>query len=344
MVENSTAFESTSSFSLGDSISIVSHTGSDLNSANPNQGSAGDGGGGILILDGESTCRENEAMSSVLSLPGTFSLPSEIGSIEGTLEEVEDPEAKNKLTIHKHLAWLLVSIFGLTMAISIHGLNYLTKYNLEMQQDLREAKETILTMERELEETKLKSKGEWIDYSPDEAEYYTLFDNCWIKAKARWCDKKGGPSSGSSSIPLFIGEVGKAASETLQSFTEKIMEAESSASSELKEAAETMNQASDAIMKTVGAAGEAIASELQDFADKPLDYFAAAVKGVSSCSERQKAHLNGFKDTVDAFENVTNEWGEAWGEAFKRTVAQIQDLLDGDTLEKLNVATPVTEP
>jgi len=274
MVENTAAFESSPSCSLGDSLlgdqnstdyEVVSHNGSDIRSASRNAFV----GSGILILNGAG--EDTHENGSVLSVPGTDSLPTDVGTLNG--QEIVVPR-KNGWAISKYGAVLLGSVL-----LALGYTTYTWRLSsLQLQEQIAQQQATIQRLEQEVQESKMQ-----LDFM-DESEYVTLFDNCWLKAKARWCDS-GAPGS----LPSLFGEASKLVTDTMNSFTDSMKEVPQAASSEFKAAADAVTKVTGALSVFVGAAGDAMVAELQEFSDNPMDYMAEAVKGAPS----QEAEVTG---------------------------------------------------
>eukprot|EP00980_Cylindrotheca_fusiformis_P009061 scaffold1951_cov100-Cylindrotheca_fusiformis.AAC.2 len=320
MVENTTAFESSSSFSGDDSVlsesqegeefDMVSHTASDIHSA------SSDGQvfmrNGILIVDGSESTTRDGASESVLSIPGTYSLPTDVGTLQGREVMFANHGArKNAWKIPKHVAVAFVSI----LCFFVYDTYNWRAAHLKLQEQVQAKEATIQRLEKEVEESKML-----IQYT-DDSEYVTLVDNCWIQAKAKWCDRRK-PFKGGLSLPhIFgeaIGEASKLVSKKVNSIKEAMHELPHSASSDLRAATDAVGQASDALSVFVGAAGEAMAAELNEFADSPLDYVTEAVKGASQNNKSRSGATNTESSTTNG----------DWGKAFKRTAVKVTEAMD----------------
>lgn len=292
MVENTAAFENSGSLSLGDSFlgdedpnsndyEVVSHNGSEIRSAPENSTRNAYFGSGILILDGVEDDGEEEG-GSVLSVPGTDSLPTDVG----TVNEQEIP----------HRSWSVPKYGLFLFGAALLGLGYTTytwrSSSLEWQQKFVQQEATMqatiqqkATMQAQIQrlEQEIQERDAALEYF-DESDYTTVFDNCWVKAKARWCDK-GGPGSLPQILGGAIGEASKIVTETVTSLTGSMKEVPQAASSEFKAAADAVTKVTGALSLIVGAAGDAVAAEFQEFSDNPMDYMAEAVKGTHSEQE-----------------------------------------------------------
>jgi len=274
MVENTAAFENSGSLSLGDSLlgdedlngndyEVVSHNGSEIRSAPENSTRNAYFGSGILILDGVEDDGEEES-GSVLSVPGTDSLPTDVGTLNG--QEIP------------HRSWSVPKFGFVLIGTIVLGLGYTTytwrSSSLEWQQKFAQQKASMQATIQRLEQ-EVQERDAALEYF-DESDYITVFDNCWVKAKARWCDN-GAPGSFPHILGEAIGEASKLVTETVTSLTDSMKEVP--ASSEFKAAADAVTKVTDVLSLFVGAAGDAVAAEFQEFSDNPMDYMAEAVKG-----------------------------------------------------------------
>eukprot|EP00526_Cylindrotheca_closterium_P017162 CAMPEP_0113616610 /NCGR_PEP_ID=MMETSP0017_2-20120614/8329_1 /TAXON_ID=2856 /ORGANISM="Cylindrotheca closterium" /LENGTH=319 /DNA_ID=CAMNT_0000525931 /DNA_START=181 /DNA_END=1140 /DNA_ORIENTATION=+ /assembly_acc=CAM_ASM_000147 len=303
MVENTTAFENSGSLSLGDSLlleedqnsnsnsneyEVVSHNGSDIRSAPETSTRNAYFGSGILILDGaeDDGVEEN---GSLLSVPGTDSLPTDVGTLNGQYVSY-----RSSWSIPKYAIFLLSTV--------LLGLGYTTyttytwRYSsLQKDEQIAQHLATIQRLEQQVQE-----KDMALEYF-DESDYVTVFDNCWVKAKARWCDK-GGPGSFPQLFGGAIGEASKLVTETVASLTDSMKEVPEAASSEFKAAADAVTKVTDVLSLFVGAAGDAMVAELQEFSDNPMDYMAEAVKGTHN---EQEITGNGIDEVMNVVKGKT---------------------------------------
>ncbi|CAJ1954311.1 unnamed protein product [Cylindrotheca closterium] len=275
MVENTTAFENSGSLSLGESLmadedqntgdyEVVSHNGSEIRSAPETSTRNAYFGSGILILDGVEG-EGVEETGSVLSIPGTDSLPTDVGTVNG--QDI----AYRGWTIPKYGIFLLSTVL-LGLGYTTYTMYTWRSASFLKDEQIAQHLATIQRLEQEVQE-----KETALGYF-DESDYITVFDNCWVKAKARWCDK-GGPGSFPQIFGNAIGEASKLVTDTFASLTDTMKEVPEAASSELKSATDAVNKVTDAFSLFVGAAGDAMFAELQEFSDNPMDYMAEAVKG-----------------------------------------------------------------
>lgn len=314
MVENTAAFENSGSLSLGDSLlgddtntndyEVVSHNGSEIRSAPEHSTRNAYFGSGILILDGVEDDGEEEN-GSVLSVPGTDSLPTDVGTVNGH-------------EIPHHRRWL-VSKYGLLLIGTIVlGLVYdsYTWRSTSRKWQEKFAQEQATNAEQQATIQRLEQERDAaLDYF-DESDYITVFDNCWVKAKARWCDK-GGPGS----IPQLLGGAIGEASKLVSSLTGSMKEVPQAASSEFKDA---VTKVTDALTLFVGAAGDAVAAEFQEFSDNPIDYMAEAVKGTHS---EQEITGKGIGEVLNVVAGKTFYMTDEQAATAKKTAAASEDEL-----------------
>ena len=329
MVENTTAFENSGSLSLGgDSLlleddplnnndnnsnhndyEVVSHNGSDIRSA-PDIHSASRNsyfGSGILILDGveDDGVIEN---GSVLSVPGTDSLPTDVGTVNN---EGENPQRRRKVL---YGGWLMGTLLfcGLTCAAYTWRSSMLewqekfaqqqaTLEAMVQEQATKDAtaQATIQRLEQVVQEREMA-----LEFF-DESEYVTLLDNCWVKAKAKWCDQAGG------SFPQFlggaIGEASKLVTETVTSLTGSMKK--------------DIPKMTGALSLIVEAAGDAVAAEFQEFSENPMDYMAEAVKGTQA---EQRITAKGIDEVLRVMTGKTFYMtDEEAAEAKKKVVGEV---------------------
>lgn len=316
---------------------MVSHYGSDVNSGQGTPDRNVYIRNGILILDGAESSTRNDTSASVFSIPGTDSLPSDVGTLQGQEFTFPNAESRRKTwTIPKYSGLLFLSV--LCSFLLYNTYNWRSS-SLQFQQQILEHEATIQRLEKEAEESKM------IVDDSDESDYITLLDNCWVKAQARWCDKSAPstPSTGGFSLPSMfgeaIGEASKIMSKKVSSLKDAMQEIPNSASTEFKAATEAVTQASDVLSLFVGAAGVAMAAEYLEFSGNPLDYVAEAVKGASQNSEsKQEVNAKDLKEDMNTASSPSNDWSKA----FKRTAVKMTELMD-DPLSYFEYETKVSE-
>ena len=145
---------------------------------------------GVLIVDGvDSTLsgrhhRNNE--NSNFSIPGTDSLPTDIGSLDGADHlldfEIEDTRGRMRALGKRPILMLLVPVVCCTAA----GLGYLVKERNTWRSSAMRLEEEIQRLERESERIKNTFEASWDQQGqPDKtSDLFTLVDNCWLQAKA----------------------------------------------------------------------------------------------------------------------------------------------------------------
>jgi outer membrane murein-binding lipoprotein Lpp len=157
-------------------------------------------GGGILIVGGDST----EIHSEDLSLPGTESLPTDVGSLNDTAQFDSEFLGPKNVRANKRIKWAMATI-GLLIVTLVstiggcvclwrdrHGLDQhnqglqLQVRELEAQleslhQDMKAAKQQQERRQREAWNTRTDS--DWEDEDFLAANKVLLADNCWFKAE-----------------------------------------------------------------------------------------------------------------------------------------------------------------
>lgn len=320
MVENTTAFENSGSLSLGESLladsdqnsndyEVVSHNGSDIRSAPETSTRNSYFGSGILILDGaeDDGVEEN---GSVLSIPGTDSLPTDVGTVNGHHDS------------SSHRSWSIPKYGILLLSTVLLGLGY-TSYttytwrysSLKKDEQIAQHLATIQRLEQQVQE-----KDMALEYF-DESDYVTVFDNCWVKAKARWCDKAS-PGSFPQIFGDAIGEASKLVTHTVASLTDSMKEVPQAASSEFKAATDAVGKVTDVLSLFAAAAGGAMMAELQEFSDNPMDYMAEAVKGNHN---EQEITGNGMDEVMNVVKGKTFYMTDEEAAAMKEA-AELMDL------------------
>jgi hypothetical protein len=201
-------------------IVTVSNNGSELLLDQVSDGSDY-AGGGVMILDGEVDTSSNNEFSD-LSIPGTDSLPTDLGSLS------DDNDTgyclplnswvfrKRPLLLFGFFIFALCTFGGglllrernswrsstLRLEQEIQRLEYenALKLEQEIQRLEREKEEEIRRLEREKEEVKSSCESEsepepeWLeDDQSEESSFFTILDNCWIRATA---NIKLGPCGG----------------------------------------------------------------------------------------------------------------------------------------------------
>jgi hypothetical protein len=144
---------------------------------------------GLLIVDGvDSTLsgrhHRNNANSN-FSIPGTDSLPTDIGSLDGADHlldmEIEDTRGRMRGFCKRPVLMLLVPVVCIGMA----GLGYLVKERNTWRSSTLRLEEEIQRLERDSERIKNTCEASWDQGQPDEtSNLFTLVDNCWLQAKA----------------------------------------------------------------------------------------------------------------------------------------------------------------
>ena len=232
---------------------------------------------GLLILDGaESNNTEEIEDESELTIPGTYSLPTDIG----TIEQSESGFQGRRRSRVKEM--VMYGLLATTFSYLLYERSFYRSSTRKLQDELRQ---TRIEMEETIQRMENKNR-ENIFHSDDDAEYFTILDNCWIKAQTKWCDAS--VPTDAFSLPLLFGEkIGEAGNIIAEKFKEAVREVPGTASKEYKVAAEAMNQASEAFMNDykdakrfvsfasdeIGKAFKRTAIKMTEIMDNPLSYF-----------------------------------------------------------------------
>lgn len=307
-------------------------------------------GNGILILDGlDSGSSHHENHSSDLSVPGTDSLPSDIGSLSA--ENHEEVKVTEK-------AWVVskrvVFLVGLAAFVSFSVLSGLfVRQHLVYRSTMQELGEKIQQLEKEREEIPQPPWAEENDIS--ESSFFTLLDNCWIKAKmnvkfgdcsqnsyglcgaffenatqsiSQWFDETFPPSHGEDISEGNLDEESPSFNDAMETLTKlpSIMgEALVSASKAVSERLASLNlgaeddddatddlvRASEAFSDALNSARGAMASELHELGEDPVKYLAGAVNEASQPTQHAKVSLEGLRSVAKAVSSASIGWSEA---------------------------------
>lgn len=274
MVENTSAFDSESSsgsFNNTGGWGVVSNHGSDTASVNTQYLDEL----GLLILDGaESSNAEEIEDESELTIPGTYSLPTDVGTIEQSESGFQGRRSRVKELV-------LYGLLATTFSYLLYERSFYRSSTRKLRDELRQ---TRIEMEETIQ--RMESKNRENIFHSDDEEYFTILDNCWIKAQTKWCDAS--VPTDAFSFPLLFGEkIGEVGNIIAEKFKEAVKEVPGSASKEFKVAAEAMNQASEAFMNDykdakifvssasdeIGKAFKRTAIKMTEIMDNPLSYF-----------------------------------------------------------------------
>lgn len=163
------------SFSNSDEWGIVSNTETEMSDRFPLD-VIGYTGSGVLILDGESSTPYDP---SDLSFPGTYSLPTEIGSLSEIPDNFRDPWATRKRQLF--IVSILVLIVG--SGFLYHERNSWRSSAERLEEELHRLEQEKRRVEEEMIRMKSSEKPEWAPKN-ENPDLITIIDNCWIKAKA----------------------------------------------------------------------------------------------------------------------------------------------------------------
>ncbi len=161
---------------------VVSTTESDIGNYEqlPNEtGTAEHMGDGILILPGLDSGSSNNGQSSDLSVPGTDSLPSEIGSVSADNCEEASANIPHKKRVANKLSIYLIGTGVFLLVSLVAGFVH---QHYQYRSTMKQLEEKIQQLEKEKETLR---QPPWMDEGDlnNESSLFTLLDNCWIKAK-----------------------------------------------------------------------------------------------------------------------------------------------------------------
>jgi hypothetical protein len=145
---------------------------------------------GTLIVDGvDSTLsggrHHRNNRTSDLSIPGTDSLPTDVGSLDGADHlldlEIEGTRGRMRLLGKRPILMLLVPV----VCTGIAGIGYFVKERNLWRSSALLLEEEIQRLKRESERIKNTCDDSWDQEQLDKtSNLFTLVDNCWVKAKA----------------------------------------------------------------------------------------------------------------------------------------------------------------
>jgi hypothetical protein len=338
---------------------VVSTTGSDVGNYGQRSGSTSEYiGNGILILDGVDSNANRNDHSSDFSLPGTESLPSDIGSLSADNNEdvnVAAAPETNTWVITKRVVYLAgfaaFFVFSVVTGLFVHQ-HY--AYRTTMQQ----LGEKIQQLEKEREEM---PQQKWMDGSDigSDSSFFTLLDNCWIKAKmnvkfgdcsqnsyglcgaffdnatktiGKWFDEtfpsrnndEAGKIGSNGEIPSL-----QEAMETMAKFPEIMGEAIVSASKAVSDKLATLNvgvdeasDASDDLIRASEAFSEALHSAGGAMASELTELGDDPLKYLTKAVEGTSKPVKSSKFSMNGLRNVVDKLSSAsigWGEALVQT-------------------------
>lgn len=325
-------------------------------------------GNGILILDGlDSGNSRNENHSSDLSVPGTDSLPSDIGSLTGENNE-EARVAENEWVISKRVVFV-ACLAALALFSLVSGL--LIRQHFMYRSTMQQLGEKIQQLEKEREEM---PQPAWIDEEgiTNESRFFTLLDNCWVKAKmnvkfgdcsqnsyglcgaffenatqtiSKWFDDTFQSLLGEDSSKDDLDEENQSfqdAMETLAKFPGIVGDAIVSASMAVSEKFASLNpggngaedatddlvRASRAFSNSLHSAGGAMASELSDLGEDPVKYLSEAVIEASQPTQAAKVSMDGLRNVAKAVSSTSIGWSEALYKTGETISVKVAELMD----------------
>ena len=304
-------------------------------------------GQGILIVDGIDSATSRNEPSSNLSLPGSDSIPSDLGSLSEDLSV----DKHNVWLVNKRMIYLVSSLVMLAFS-AVTGL--LIRQHVRYQSAMQELGEKIHQLEKEKEEVPQPS---WLGDGAlgDSSTFFTLLDTCWIKAKMnlkfgdcsensfglcgefvshatdslkawfvenipemegeRMLDQAGTDGThGQQDIltalakyPDIIGEAMVSASKAVSEMMTKLNLAVDGAEG----ASDDLISASEAFSDATKSAKDAVAYNFNEFVKDPIRYFTGAVEEASQPPPSTKVTMNGLHNTAKTFSDASVEWANA---------------------------------
>eukprot|EP00545_Synedropsis_sp_CCMP1620_P001269 CAMPEP_0119018832 /NCGR_PEP_ID=MMETSP1176-20130426/20332_1 /TAXON_ID=265551 /ORGANISM="Synedropsis recta cf, Strain CCMP1620" /LENGTH=298 /DNA_ID=CAMNT_0006972915 /DNA_START=177 /DNA_END=1073 /DNA_ORIENTATION=+ len=153
--------------------------------------------GGILIVGGDSTEIHHDDGGD-FSLPGTESLPTDVGSLNDTSQIQEKARGRNSWAGNRRMMLaVIVLLFALLTTTSYYTLRLwrdhqgLLQRNELLQTQVGELEHQVVNLSQDIEATKkkhaeawsAKTSSDWEDEDFIAANKVLLADNCWFKAE-----------------------------------------------------------------------------------------------------------------------------------------------------------------
>lgn len=245
---------------------VVSTTGSDVGTyAHQSMGTTCEyTDTGILIIDGIDSGSSRNDHPSDLSLPGTESLPSDLGSLSAeNNDEVHNDASRHSAWVISKRAVYLAGIAAFLVFSVVTGL--FIRQHYQYRSTMQQLGEKIQQLEKEREEM---PQPVWMDGSDisSDSKFFTLLDNCWIKARMKV--KFGDCSQNSYGL---CGAFFQNATETIGKWfgeTFASLDGGESSTSGSNQEMPSLNEAMETMAKFPGIMGEAIVSASKAVSEK----------------------------------------------------------------------------
>jgi hypothetical protein len=291
----------------GEDCGVVSHNGSDMDQQQVSDGSDGCGSGVMILAAIDNGSSRNETFD--LSIPGTDSLPTDVGSLSESNEDLglhdHYGHPRHSRLLRKRSIFLL-SVSALCMGPA--GLIFLLRERNSYRSSVHKLEQEIQRLQDEKQEIKTSCESPpWMEKEEKESEYFTIFDNCWIKAKANV--QVGECSEKASELPqsvfsMFMGVM----SELLEGTCHPDSPPSDQESDSEKEETKGFEQASKIISSFPLVVGEAIVTASKTFSKtrEPIDGTGenatpdheAATDSLSEASEALSGAINAVGEVM----------------------------------------------
>jgi len=333
---------------------VVSTTGSEAGGSGRESAGMVNGeyiGEGILIMDGMDSTVSRDGLTSDLSIPGSASFPSDIGSLTAEQSgETNVFDLRSTLQVNKRVIFF-VGCFVFFAFSAVGGL--FVRQHYRYQSTVQQLGEKIQQLEKEKEELALPP---WIEEDDVETEssLFTLLDNCWVKAKmnikfgecsqnsyglcgaffhnatrtiGQWFDEtfstpdnddessiSGGKEDDSSEHDIFIAlaKYPEAMAGAIVSAREALSERLSSLNLGSPDDTDDLTRASEAIAEAFQSAGGFAMSELEAIGKNPVKYLQDVVDGASHPERKSKFSADGIQEFADSISKTTISWAESF--------------------------------
>ena len=276
---------------------VVSHDGSEENvRVGIDSFESESFGNGVLILDGVESSTRNEP--SVLTMPGTYSLPTEIGSLSDNnrMDRFDDDLGTPRIIWETHkrkIVLFLVPFVGASIAgvgFLFREMNSWRTSALRLEQEVQRLEQEKIEME-----ASYKSKPAWDSASEENPDLFTIVDNCWVKAKA----------------DIKLGACGEETQESVKDFAKRAWENWGAFWND------SLSTDAAAMLGAVGAVGHAINKAATSHDDS-----------TNTRAKRRKRRRETLNDATSFVSSFPLAFGEAISDASKSISSKVSSLVD----------------